>query len=483
MWSTLRDTFDPRALAFFVSVYLGLKGGGGGLLKMAMLPLFKMEAGVGSGTFQTYCIVAMAPWALKPVVGLADKYPLWGSTKASYIGIAAIVGTAATAVLAANAKKVSQFPNALVALTTVANAQIAITDLLAEGKYAQLMRDNPKSGSTLVSFVWGLSFVAQILVSIVAGPVADDGNAHLLIIAAVPLMAQAVIPPLTKWIQEDNESQNSVKPWMIFMVAIIVTATTVTTAAAIQSNPVVKVVLAALVWAGVSVSAWFTMPKNLRLVALYTFAAIASQLQFVGPLDYFYTANEACVPNGPKFSMTFYLTTASLIAAVCGAVGVMAFEALMGEWTFRNVFRLTTILMCAVASVDVIIVTRTNLKWGLTDKAAYLGGNACMGAVIMMMHTIPLAVLTSKMCPKGAESMVYAIVAGMQNLASSVAGVAGAGIAEIANISLSATTSHCEHKNLPKVLLVFTIAMPALITLPLTWILIPKNIGMKDQLQ
>lgn len=478
--TTLRNKFDPRALAFFVSVYLGLKGAGGGLLKMAMLPLFKTQAQVDSKTFQTYLIVIMAPWALKPIVGFADKYPLWGSTRSAYIGMAAIVGTAATAVLAFNAKRVKEFPNALAALATIANAQIAITDLLAEGKYAQLMRDAPESGSALVSFVWALAFVAQVLVALVAGPVADDGNPHLLVAAAVPFMAQAAVPSLAKWITNEEFESDNVKPWMVKMVGAIVVATAATTAAAVQSNPSVKIGISVMVVAFVGGAAWVLMPQNLRRVALYTFVAIGCQLQFYGPLDYFYTAKPPCVKNGPEFSMTFYLTTASVVASVCGAAGVGAFEAIMGNWSFRNVFRFTTLLMCLVAAVDVVIVSRKNVEWGISDKAAYLGGNACMGAVIMMMHTVPLAVLTSKMCPEGAESMVYAIVAGMQNLGATVAGVAGAGVAESAGIKLS--SAECEYNRLERVLIVGTIAMPLAITLPLTWVLIPKGIGMKDSL-
>jgi len=479
-WNTLRTTFDPRSLAFFASVYLGLKGGAGGLLKMAMLPLFKMQAGVSSETFQTYSIVVMAPWALKPIAGLADKYTLWGSNKSAYIGIAAIVGTAATAAFAANAQSIAQFPNAMVALAAIANTQIAVTDLLAEGSYAQLMRDAPQSGSALVSYVWGIAFMAQILVAIVAGPVADDGNAHLLIAAAVPLMAQAAVPPLANWVKEERPQKHSVKQWMVKMVVVVVAATGAITAAAVQNNAAVKVAAAATVACTIAAAAWAFMPQTLRGVALYTFVAIASQLQFGGPLDYFYTASEECVRNGPKFSMTFYLTTAPLVAAVCGAAGVAVFETTMSNWTFRSIFRFTTVLMCAVAAVDVVIVTRTNLRWGIPDRAAYLGGNACMGAVVMMMHTVPLAVLTSKMCPDGAETMVYAIVAGMQNLGAAVAGVGGAGIAQMVNVSLS--DASCDHTLLPEILIAGTIAMPMLVALPLTWILIPSNVGVRDSL-
>ena len=487
-WATIRETFDPRALAYLASVYLGLKGGGGGLLRMAMLPLFKGWGNVGSEAFQAYSIVIMAPWALKPLAGLADKYPLkkeWGG-RGGYVVIAAVVGTAATAMLARNAKRVAEIPNTIAALATAANAQIATTDLLAEGTYAALMRDAPGSGSALVSFVWGLAFVAQVLVAAVAGPVADDGNAHLLVAAAVPLMAQAAIPPLAGWTKTKTNSGTEpgtepVQPWMLKMVATVVGATIATTIAAVQPGPAVKLATAAAVVGGVAAAAWTTMPKRLRGVAVYTFAAVAAQLQFGGPLDYFYTADEQCVAGGPAFTMTFYLTTASLAAAVCGAAGVAAFEATISGWSFRAVFRATTLMMCAVATVDIAIVARANIAAGISDKLAYLGGNACLGAVVMMMHTIPTAVLTSKMCPKGAEAMVYAIVAGMQNLGAAVGGIAGAGIAELAGISLGA--AKCEYARLPAVLAAGTIALPALVALPLTWCLIPAKIGMKDQLQ
>ena len=477
----LQRHFDPRVLAFFVSVYLGLKGGGGGLLRMALLPLFKVNAGVNSEMFQAYTILVMAPWALKPIFGLSDRFPMCGSSRGSYIAVASIIGTSAVLVFALNAEKASTIPTQLALLAMLANAQIALTDLLAEGKYAQLMRDTPESGSTLVSFVWGLAFVAQLLVAGVAGPVADDGNARLLLYAAVPLMAQASVPALSGWtLETPGTSGAGPKPWMYTMVVVMVLSTVAVTLAAMLGSSTAKCAVAACIILVVIGSSWTVMPSAIRKPAIYSFVAMVAQLQFTGPLDYFYTADHSCVENGPQFTMTFYLTTASIAAAFCGAFGVGFFEAVMGSWTFRNLFRFTTVLMCMVASVDVAIVTRTNLAIGISDRTAYLGGNACFGSVIIMMHTIPMAVLTSKMCPSGAESLVYAIVAGMQNLGFSISGLAGSGVAETFNVTFSKT--NCSYSHLSTLLIVSTMVMPLLITFPLTFILIPPKIGLKDKL-
>ena len=74
--------------------------------------------------------------------GVRDRYPLLGYHKKFYIigaaffGTAAFVGLAALPIHSANVAALFMF---------LANMQIAISDLLCEGKYAELMQEKPKT--------------------------------------------------------------------------------------------------------------------------------------------------------------------------------------------------------------------------------------------------------------------------------------------------------------------------------------------------
>lgn len=68
--------------------------------------------------------------------------------------------------------------------------QIALTDLLCEGKYAELMALNPRTGSDVVTFVWWSIMVGNLVGSVCVGPMADAGHIKTLFWLATPLAAQ-----------------------------------------------------------------------------------------------------------------------------------------------------------------------------------------------------------------------------------------------------------------------------------------------------
>ena len=60
--------------------------------------------------------------------------------------------------------------------------------------------------------------------------------------------------------------------------------------------------------------------------------------------DFWFTADETCVPGGPAFDYTYYNTYTAIVGSVMAWVGVILFESFFSGWSFRNVFFITTIL-------------------------------------------------------------------------------------------------------------------------------------------
>merc|ERR1740138_962663 len=99
----------------------------------------------------------------------------------------------------------------------------------------------------------------------------------------------------------------------------------------------------------------------------------------------------------------------------------------------------------------------------------YMLGDAIIQNVIVMMNFMPAVTLTSKLCPKGAEATVYALLAGFQNFGGQVARSLGSYVMDYSGIK---TTVPCDFSALPMVLFITHMVIP-LVCVPLTFVLIP----------
>lgn len=174
-----------------------------------------------------------------------------------------------------------------------------------------------------------------------------------------------------------------------------------------------------------SVLAFLWLPRQLAKCNFYMFMASVLYLNISGAQDFWFTADEQCVPGGPAFDYTYYNTYTSIVGAFTGWVGVLIFQNFMSGWTFRTLFWVTTILQCVASASDLIIINRLNIAWGIPDKWFYMFGDAVIGPAVMMFALMPAVVLTSKLVPKGLESTTYALLAGFQNFGGVVSNQIG----------------------------------------------------------
>ena len=129
-----------------------MKGGLGTFLALGQLPYFR-DMGVDAADYQIYGSIATTPWAMKALYGmLSDSVPLCGWHKRGYIIGVSVVGVAAVSTLAVVELPLEQASVAAM-LFFVANLDMAMVDLLVQGKYAQMMVQHPDTSSDLVTWV------------------------------------------------------------------------------------------------------------------------------------------------------------------------------------------------------------------------------------------------------------------------------------------------------------------------------------------
>eukprot|EP00290_Baffinella_frigidus_P011892 CAMPEP_0180150054 /NCGR_PEP_ID=MMETSP0986-20121125/21212_1 /TAXON_ID=697907 /ORGANISM="non described non described, Strain CCMP2293" /LENGTH=519 /DNA_ID=CAMNT_0022096899 /DNA_START=162 /DNA_END=1718 /DNA_ORIENTATION=- len=446
---------------------------------LVRLSYCKKSLGVDGTACQTMGAIASTPWAIKGAIGvLSDMYPLWGYHKASYIIASAVMGSLAFFGLAS--LPIST-PTGAAALFFLANLEIATADLLCEGRYATKMQEKPATGSMMVSYVWGLFQMGALVAALLVGPLADQTNPKYVFWICVPLAASIILPVAWGYLGDEKvapEKRGKID-WALAREHPMIMAYCLTMAAAALGNAALDTILfdwhkLQFVYAvgaaiALSVLAFRWLPKQIARCNFYMFLSSVLYVNLSGSQDFWFTADEKCVPGGPAFDYTYYNSYTWIVGAVTGWLGIVLFQATMSNWPFRRLFWVTTLLQVLASAFDLLIIARWNISVGISDKVFYMFGDAVIGPAVGMFAAMPALVLTSKLVPKGLESTVYALLAGFQNFGGVVSSQVGIYAVSVAGIK---TTGECDFQNLGWLVFVCHCLLP-LLAVPLTFILIP----------
>jgi hypothetical protein len=93
-----------------------------------------------------------------------------------------------------------------------------------------------------------------------------------------------------------------------------------------------------------SVLAFMWLPRQLAMCNFYMFVSSVLYVNLRGAQDFWFTADQECVPGGPSFDYTYYNTYTAVVGAFTGWIGIVIFQTFMSGWTFRKLFWVTTIL-------------------------------------------------------------------------------------------------------------------------------------------
>lgn len=443
--------------------------------------------GLQGSVYQSYGTLANTPWALKAVIGLlSDTIPLFGYHKRLYMIFSSMLGTIAFLALGLLPINARGAPLAGLFML-LGQLQLATVDLLCEGKYAEQMVANPQSGTDLVTWVWLLYTLGTFVGSAVAGPVADRWQARYVYLVCAPLAAQVIIPTALGWLPEQrlparqrgvlvNKLKANLK--LVKLTGVMTAGALAVGLSALVPGPVVQSTVSVTVAVALCFLGHRWLPRTLARANLYMFLSATFYVNLTGSTDYFYTASPQCLPNGPNFSYTFFVTYGSLVGSAASAMGVAVFQVFLSRGKLRRAFLTTTLIKLSASLFDIFIVKRLNLRAEIPDKVAFLFGDAIIYQLAVLMDFMPAAVLISKLCPKGLEASIYAILASYQNLGQNCARSIGVALSSAMGIR---TTVPCDFTRLSEAIFIGHVLMPLLIV-PLLFVLIP-DASVTDDLQ
>ncbi|CCW72070.1 unnamed protein product [Phytomonas sp. Hart1] len=218
-----------------------------------------------------------------------------------------------------------------------------------------------------------------------------------------------------------------------------------------------------------SVMSFWALPLIIAKANVMIYLNFVLYIQLPGLLDSFYLAKENCLPDGPHFSNTFYNTIAvGIIGNLAGLVGITAFRYIFLRWKYRLCLVVTTLLWVAASVFDLIMLKRWNVKIGIPDHVMYVCGDAIIEHVCHMLAFMPITVLVSRLCPRGSESTVYALLAAFGNLGSVTSTSIGAILMEY--VWPIKSNPPCDFENGTWLVIVGHILSPLLV-IPLTLLL------------
>ena len=459
-----------RVFGFRFLVYLGviqvlLKGAAATLADAALLPLFKNVYGVPADSLQLYSAAVLVPWSLKPVMGLLSDFLVIGGYHKRYWLFAAGLGGITGAACLFGALEVGSVAWFVICFTMVA-FQVALFDLMSESTYAGIMNRNKFTGSDLVTLVQCYEAVGSIVVVAFVGVLSDAGAyrvsfAMILFLTIVPM-------PLTwlNWIGEERttESRPPLQREELYRIGVIGFTGLCAPAVAVLSNvadPVYATVLAILAASFALLGSFWVFPRTLALLATYQVVTAFSYPSLGSALDYFYTAGPTCLPNGPNFSFAYYQTLVGVVGILTSILGVVVYQHWLGSMRYRRVLWITAGLRSFAGLSDLFMTLRWNLALGLSDRVAYLLGEAIMEPVLVRLGSIVAVTLISRSVMEGMESSTYAFMAGITNFSWIGSRLVGALIYDAAGVRT--TEPGCNFDALWWLVLVFNIVLPMVV--------------------
>jgi len=508
-----------------ISVMFGVKGAMIGLVGSSGLPYAQKYLKLTAIEMQKYGIVASFPWTVKPLIGMiSDGFPIFGYNKRWYIAASSLVGSCAIYFVATYKFDRSNGLYYIAGLTLI-NAQVAIADLLTEGKYAEAMRYNPNHSASMVSYVWGNITLGGILATVLSYIALKDENYHLLFWMALPFAVQCfltsasgLLPELkvkrTKkgevvvddgeddegdkvdamgvgdakksvtFADEDEETKKANRQkrsmnMMAILMGVICVIIAGIQIVGLDESTILSITLISCVL--LSMLIFFFLPRQLAKATFFLFITSVLSVSFGGAMTYWFTVDEKCNPGGPHFDYVYFTVYTSIVGQCSGIIGIWLFNIFFSKGSLRKAFWISSMISSLGSFFDYAIVKRWNVDYlSIPDKAFYMFGDAVLESIVGMMAYMPSVVLIAKMCPKNLETTMFAILASFANLGGSLSGSFGTFAMDYAGIKTDLTSGSCNWDNLPNLILVCGICMP-LLAVPLTFIFVP-NILMTDNI-
>lgn len=449
------SAYPPGFVSAVVRVFFFVKGLAGGALLFGTFPIIR-ELGGNGYTYQLALVFQTLPWGMRPIIAaLSDNVPIRGWLKLYQAFVASIIGAIAAICLFAVTST-----QAATACLSVMSFAIMVIDMLQEGEYSAIMSFGGGS-SDMPAFAWACTMIGVTMAAIIVGPLGDSGKSRygvamtfMCFLQMLPMLFKnplQVFPYGRRFVKLQAEiSENLItkktrlKPtshseWALCSSILFVVCMLFMTFS-IQSH---------YAWSAFAIScllsfmpillaanAYWTHDRGFFLLCFINFITEMFYVDIEGATNYWFTADDDCVRNGPHFSLAFYLSVSAIVTGISGTIVSGAYKETLGKLTYRLAIQVTILTLVASAISDVVLAKRINSKG--TDGLLFLLGDATLYPAATIAKTICFQTLATKYVHKGKETTMFSLLSGFQILGQIVSKILGLALLGAFNIKTTA---------------------------------------------
>jgi folate/biopterin transporter len=384
---------------------------------------------------QIYGSVSQLPWSMKPIIGLlSDVMPIGGYNKAPYIVLTSLAGGVAFSLLGWMPQSILAV-KALVACMFLKSLQLSTCDLLSEAKYAEKMQEAPQHGPSLMTYVWFGLALGGLVATLISGPIIHSfGPKVPFIIASVPALL-VLLPVFMGYFGEKQctpedtarARQRMLEQGEACFLCVLMLAGTVclSVCGLLSKDPLTNCTAAVCVACVMLIAFSVVLSPTIAKFNAFSLIQTALHLSTSGATFYFYTDTKEQYPEGPHFSEFFYASVMGTVGSVCSLLGILSYQKYMRNWRYRQLIIYANVAKACLSFLDVMMFARVNVWLGIPDKVLVLGLST-FEEILEQWQWMPQVVILAKLCPKGMEATMYALLAGCHNLGFTVGSSGGA---------------------------------------------------------
>ena len=350
-------------LVYFVQGILGLA-------RLAVSFFLKDDIALSPAEVSALMGIAALPWTIKPVFGfLSDGLPIFRYRRRPYLILSGVLGAIAWSAMAT----LVHTPMAATAAILLSSLSVAISDVIVDSLVVERAREEGQGeAGTLQSLAWGASAVGGLITAYLGGILLEHTSTQVVfgITATFPLVVSGAA-----WlIAEDPVSE--------------------------RSNLQVVVEQVRLLKGAVS-------QKAIWMPALFLFLWQATPT--ADSAFFFFSTNE--LGFEPEF-----LGRIRLVTSLASLIGIWVFQRFLKEVSFRKIFGWSTVISAVLGMTTLLLVTHANRALGIDDHWFSLGDSLVL-TVAGQIAFMPVLVLSARLCPKGVEATLFALLMSVVNLA------------------------------------------------------------------
>ncbi|KAL1809794.1 hypothetical protein ACET3Z_026784 [Daucus carota] len=344
---------------------------------------------------QVYLGLVQIPWIIKPVWGiLTDVIPIAGYRRRPYFLFAGVIGVAAMLTLALHKNLTLTF--AILSLMA-GSAGVAIADVTIDACVTENSISHPSLAGDMQSLCGVSSSTGALVGFLISGFLVHIvGPKGVFGILAIPC-------------------------GLVVLVGMILREPRVHSVGYRRVNQKVMDAGRAM-WTALK-------SRHIWRPCLYMYISLAVSINIHEGMFYWYTDAKA----GPSFSQEVIGSVFS-VGAVGSLVGVLLYQNVFKSHPFRQVLFWSQLLYCASGLLELILVLRINLRFGVPDFL-FVVFDEFFHKIIGRLKWMPILVLSSKLCPSGIEGTFFALLMSIDHVGILTSSWAGGLLLHILNIT------------------------------------------------